>query len=107
MSRLELSRPAFCLDGEERERVRRLARHLHARMAELEEDGLEIRAFREEEGLVAIAVPEQENLAGRLRWEHGVHGAVKDGSVELWVTPATAFEDLDSVWGAVYEILSE
>lgn len=107
MSQLELYRPALYLSAEERERVGRLARHLRARMMELEENGLEIRDFREEEGLVSVAAPDQENLAGRLRWEHGIHGKPIQDGVELWVNPRTAFEELDGVWGALYELLCE
>lgn len=107
MERLDMSRPWFYLPPEEREVQRRLARHLNARMCELAGDGLEVVRFREEEGLVVIAAPQVENLAGQLRWNLGVRGRADGETVQLWTHPELRFEDMDAIWGALNDLLCE
>ena len=107
MNRVDMSRPYVYLPAQARERTSRLARHLHARMLELEPDGLEVRQFREEEGLVVIAAPQVNNLAGQLRWTVGVHGRAEGDAVKLWTGPGLEFEDLDALWGALNQLLNE
>lgn len=110
-----------------RERERRLAGHLWARMMELEEDGLRVLGSRDPDrrtGVVSIDFLHADNgeMAFRLEQEYGLQtrcglhcaplahrtlGSFPQGAVRFSVGPFTTFAELDYAQGAVYELLTD
>lgn len=108
-----------------RERERRLAGHLWARMMELEEDGLRVLGARDpalRTGVVSIDFLHADNgeMAFRLEQEYGLQtrcglhcaplahrtlGSFPQGAVRFSIGPFTTFAELDYAQGAVYELL--
>ena len=109
-----------------RERERKLAGHLWARMMELEEDGLRVLGPdhpAERTGVVSVDWTGGDNgeLAFRLEQEYGIQtrcglhcapaahrtlGSFPQGAVRFSVGPFTRFEDLDYAQGAVYDLIT-
>lgn len=115
-----------CQDtGALRERVRRLTRHLIARLREYEEDGLRVLGTldaRKQVGVVSVGFSGIDNAEAAFRLERdygiqtrcGLHcapmahqtlGTFPHGTVRFSVGPFTRFEEIDYLQGAVGEIL--
>ena len=109
------------------DRERKLAGHLWARMAELEEDGLRVLGTRDpgrRSGVVSVDFLRGDNgeMAFRLEQEYGIQtrcglhcaptahqtlGSFPQGAVRFSVGPFTTFAELDYAAGAVEELLSQ
>lgn len=89
----------------------RLARHLSARLEELEGQCVLCRAWAQAaDGVVEARFPggAPEALASLVRKKTGVDcRALPGGTLRFHLTGETSFESLDAVWGVLYEGLSE
>lgn len=89
-------------------RLGRLTRHLRARLLDFGPGGPEVLSADEAAGLVAVRFPGRESQAilRALDEQCGV-SALPDGDHILFcLTQDTRFEDLDYIWGCLFEILS-
>ncbi len=90
------------------ERLARLTRHLCARLLDLGAASPELERVSQEEGSLTARFPGRraEELAQRLR-EHGVLCTGEGERVCFHIPEELPFEDLDYVWGCLFQILSE
>ena len=103
MRELDLTQSAPA--GGDPARTARLARHLKARLEDFGPGGPEVRFFDENAGLVSARFPGHETgwVLRRLE-ERGVRAGEGDG-VLFRLSPGIRFEDLDYLWGCLFEIL--
>lgn len=81
----------------------KLAGHLHARLAEYEEEG--IRPQLEEGGVRAGISGLSGRQAAALLAEHGVFALAEGDCVRFLMGPGVSFEDLDYVQGVAAKLL--
>ena len=89
-------------------RLGRLTRHLRARLLDFGPGGPEVLSADEAAGLVTVRFPGREAQAvlHALAQQCGVFAAL-DGDWALFcLAEDTRFEDLDYVWGCLFDILS-
>ena len=105
MRRVDLARPGA--PSGDRARVARLTRHLKARLEDFGPGGPQVVSADEETGAVTARFPGHDTaqVLQRLEKQCGVR-AVQEGELALFrLTPQVRFEDLDYVWGALFEVL--
>lgn len=90
------------------DRVARLARHLDARLRDFGPGGPEVLEADQDAGVVNARFPGHDTaqVLARLEGEHGVFVGLKDGVAVFRLSPDTRFEDLDYVWGCLFDLLS-
>lgn len=102
MREIRLDRPAAAPSP----RLARATRHLKARLLDFGPGGPEVRSADQERGLIAARFPGHDTaqvLAG-LR-SRGI-AACQEGDLALfWLDPDGRFEDLDYLWGCLFELL--
>ena len=105
MRQIDLTRPPA--DRRGGERTARLTRHLRARLQDFGPGGPEVVSADEEDGVVCARFPGHETaqVLGRLREACGVQAAQEGDLAVFRLNPAVRFEDLDYVWGCLFEIL--
>lgn len=106
MRRLDLRPGALpCRDPARRAR---LTRHLKARLEDFGPGGPVVRRFDQDAGIVSAHFPGHPawELASRLAREYGV--SVLPSGDEVLFAPGdqVAFEELDALWGVLWELLS-
>ena len=91
----------------DRARIARLTRHLEGRLLDFGPGGPEVLECDQEKGCVCVRFPGREGsgILTDLRG-HGILAEQEDGQIRFWLHPAVQFEDLDYVWGCLFEILS-
>ena len=100
-----LHQPLPC-PQELRPRLARLTRHLQARLLDFGPGGPRVLAADQASGRVEAVFPGRSTpqvLAALAR--HGIHAAGQETAV-FFLSPDIAFEDLDYLWGCLFDILS-
>jgi len=87
--------------------VARLARHLEARLLDFGPGGPEVILCDQKNGIVAARFPGHDALAvaEQLASRFGVSVEAKKDHVLFHLTDQTPFEDLDYVWGCLFDLL--
>lgn len=105
MRRVDLARPGA--PSGDRARVARLIRHLKARLEDFGPGGPQVMGVDEASGTVTARFPGQDTggVLDRLERDWGVT-VLQDGEDAVFrLAPSVRFEDLDYVWGALFEVL--
>lgn len=104
---IQLSSPAS--PGGDPVRLARLVRHLEARLKDFGPAGPEVRSADQQTGLVLAAFSgrSSQTLADTLAHSFGVLVRTEGDCVAFQLTPDLPFEDLDYVWGCLFQILGE
>lgn len=99
----EIPRPAA---GQE-ERVARLVRHLEARLRDFGPGGPEVLEADQVNGRVTARVPGHDTaqVLAQLREKYGIAAAQSGDRAIFFLGPELPFEDLDYVWGCLFEVL--
>lgn len=87
--------------------VARLARHLSARLLDFGPGGPEVVLCDQERGIVTTRFPGHDTaaVAEQLAARFHVSAAVEDDCAVFYLTDQTPFEDLDYVWGCLFDLL--
>lgn len=106
MRTLDLKTAGFLPDQESR--TARLVRHLDARLRDFGPGGPEVLEADQAAGTVTARFPGHDTarVLARLEEEYGVSAGLENGSAVFRLSPDTRFEDLDYVWGCLFELLS-
>lgn len=102
MRHIQLNRPAAAPSP----RLARLTGHLQARLLDFGPGGPEIASFDPDRGLVSARFPGHpvqevlDSLSAR-----GITAAREQDPAQFWLDPTGRFEDLDYLWGCLFEIL--
>ena len=101
---LKTARPAPGRDA----RIARLVRHLDARLRDFGPGGPEVLEADQASGVVTAHFPGHDTARtlARLEAEYGVSAGLENGTAVFRLSPDTRFEDLDYVWGCLFELLS-
>ena len=93
--------------GQPSERTARLTRHLKARLEDFGPGGPEVLAADQEAGAVTARFPGHETaqVLRRLEGECGVLAAQSGEAAVFRLSPSVRFEDLDYVWGCLFDLL--
>ena len=105
MRHVSLDHPAPC-SQDLRPRLARLTRHLRARLLDFGPGGPQVRSADQAQGRVEADFPGHDTaqvLSALARC--GVSAARAGDEAVFWLTPDTPFEDLDYVWGCLFDIL--
>ena len=88
-------------------RTARLTRHLKARLEDFGPGGPEVLSADEAHGLVCARFPGHDTaqVLRRLASECGVQAAQEGECAQFYLSPLVRFEDLDYLWGCLFEIL--
>lgn len=88
------------------ERTARLVRHLAARLRDFGPGGPEVLSSDQDAGFVTARFPSHDvrTVLERLE-QRGVCAALEGDRAVFHLSPAVRFEDLDYVWGCLFEIL--
>lgn len=88
-------------------RLGRLTRHLKARLLDFGPGGPEVLAADEKAGLVSVRFPggDAAAVARALKENFGVSAALNGERLDFHLAGDTRFEDLDYVWGSLFELL--
>lgn len=105
MRHVDLS--AACPAQGQQERVARLVRHLDARLRDFGPGGPEVLEVDQAAGFVAARFPGHDagDVVARLAQDYGVDAALVQGRAVFHLSPGVAFEELDYVWGCLFNIL--
>ena len=89
------------------QRIARLARHLEARLLDFGPGGPEVILCDQENGIVTARFPGHDTAAvlEQLASRCGVSAELKNGCALFHLTDQTPFEDLDYVWGCLFDLL--
>lgn len=106
MRNIDLAHPTPAPAPEDRARVARLTRHLQARLLDFGPGGPEVIRADQNAGAVTARFPGHPTgqvlsaLSAR-----GIQAAQQGDDALFLLSPATRFEDLDRVWGCLFDIL--
>ena len=105
MRTVDLTRPAGAQDPA---RTARLTRHLKARLEDFGPGGPEVVSADQQAGQVLVRFPGHDAAQVLRRLEDGCGvRAVQEGELALFrLSPQVRFEDLDYLWGCLFEILT-
>lgn len=89
-------------------RTARLVRHLDARLRDFGPGGPEVMEADQASGVVAARFPGHDTarILARLKEEYGVSARLEKDTAVFRLSPDTRFEDLDYVWGCLFDLLS-
>lgn len=104
MRAVDLSHPAV---GGDRTKIARLVRHLRARMEDFGPNGPQVMEADEAYGRVSVRFPGHDTKAvlARLDRECSVTAAQQGDTAVFYLKEGTIFEDLDYLWGSLFDIL--
>ena len=103
---IKLDRPTPCLQ-DQRSRLARLTRHLQARLLDFGPGGPQVCSADQEQGRVEVQFPGHD--AGEVCTalaKRGIHVAQEGAQAVFFLAPDTRFEDLDHLWGCLFELLA-
>lgn len=83
----------------------RLTRHLRARMEDLNPTSPQITQFDPKNGLVGVRPTDMDSwdYVNRLERLYGIFAAAEENDVVFFLNPDIRFEDLDYVWGCLFQ----
>jgi len=86
----------------------RLTRHLEARLRDFGPGGPEILSSDQDAGRIAARFPGHDagTVLGRLEKEGGVSARLEGDTAVFYLTPDVRFEELDYLWGCLFELLA-
>ena len=89
-------------------RLARLVRHLEARLQDFGPGGPEVRSADQHTGLVLAAFSDRspQALADTLAQRFGILVGTEGDCVAFQLSPDLPFEDLDYVWGCLFQIVT-
>ncbi|MGI5962770.1 MAG: hypothetical protein ACOX7N_03520 [Lawsonibacter sp.] len=88
-------------------RLARLTRHLNARLLDFGPGGPQISSSDEDTGRVAVRFPGHDTQQVRKDLAtRRIFTAQEDDCAVFFLAPNTQFEDLDYLWGCLYDILT-
>ena len=95
--------PAPC----QQERLARLTRHLKARLEDFAPGGPEVVEANQHTGTVTARLPScpAAEAAARLEREFGVLAGLEGDCLRFSLSPCVPFEQLDYLWGCLFELL--
>ena len=104
MRQLDLTRSA---PGAGQERTARLARHLEARLRDFGPGGPEVLSCDQRTGTVTARFPGHSTMDILEQLDTRFHiRAAREGETAVFhLSPDTRFEDLDYLWGCLFELL--
>ena len=107
MKAIDLSAPAASSGSPAR--LARLVRHLEARLADLGPGGPQAISACQQTGLVLARFPghSPQSLADTLKENFGIQVRSEGDFVAFQLTPDLSFEDLDYVWGSLFQLVSQ
>lgn len=90
-------------------RLARLTRHLEARLQDFGPGGPEVRSADQGNGLIRARFSGRspKALAEALEHRFGILVRTEGEDVVFQLTPEIPFEDLDYVWGCLFQVLGE
>ena len=93
---------------EDPRRIAALTRHLNARLLDFGPGGPEVLSFDTQCGLVRVDFPGRctGDVLQRLSRQFGVQGVEAGGEALFYLRENTRFEDLDYVWGCLFDLLT-
>lgn len=88
-------------------RVARLTRHLKARLEDFGPGGPEVVQADQKQGVVRFRIPGRDSLQVQKQLEERfqIRTAVEQGLVVCRLTGEVAFEQLDRLWGCLFELV--
>lgn len=91
------------------ERRAALTRHLNARLLDFDPGGPEVLLCDPESGLIRFRFPNHSPqwAAAALSAEYHIQTIPTSEYIELYLNETIPFEDLDYVWGCLFQLLSE
>lgn len=101
---LELNRP--CPPDKQTSRLARLTRHLEARLLDFGPGGPQVTQCNPQAGFAAARFPGHNTaqVVDQLA-QRGFCAALEGDCAGFYLSPDLRFEDLDRLWGCLYEIL--
>lgn len=104
MRQLDLTRSAPNTDGE---RTARLARHLEARLRDFGPGGPEVLSCDQRAGIVTARFPGHStmDILEQMDTQFHIRAARKGETAVFRLSPDVRFEDLDYLWGCLFELL--
>lgn len=107
MRTVDLTRPIRRERGQE-ERVARLTRHLQARLLDFGPGGPEVVDWSQEEGVISTRFPGRSTSRVLEGLRHlGIQVEQEGELAVFYLHQETEFEDLDYVWGSLFQCLDE
>ena len=83
-----------------------LVRHLDARLHDFGPGGPEVLTADQDTGLVAVRFPGHDTLEVLdALSQQGITAAHEDDRALFWLSPDIPFENLDRLWGILFEVL--
>ena len=88
-------------------RIAQLTRHLSARLQDFGPGGPQVLDADQKSGFVSVRFPGDDTraVAAQLEQTSGILVALEDDCAVFYLSPNTRFEDLDYVWGCLFNIL--
>lgn len=88
-------------------RTARLTRHLEARLLDFDPGGPEVLCADQAAGQVTARFPGHDTarVLALLEQEFGISVGLEDGLAVFRLSPDLPFEDLDYLWGCLFELL--
>ena len=104
MNNIDLKRPAPNTDDPVL--IARLTRHLDARLHDLAEDWPHVLSADQQEGVIRVRFPGRSasDVARQLE-SGGISVGLEDDLVVFNLSARVSFEELDHVWGALFELM--
>lgn len=82
-------------------------RHLYARLQDFGESGPVITDWSQEQGKISVAFPSHSvAYIQQTLQTYGIACPIEQGCLVFYLSEDIAFEDLDYVWGVLFQILS-
>ena len=99
----------LCPAPSDPERRAALTRHLNARLLDFAPGGPEVLLCDPESGLLRVRLPNRSphQAAAALSAEYHIQTIPASDYIELYLNETIPFEDLDYVWGCLFQLLSE
>lgn len=107
MREVDFTRP--CLASSIPERCAALTRHLNARLLDFGPGGPEVLLCDQASGLIQVRFPNRSpnRVAAALSTEYHIQTIPTSNYLELYLNETIPFEDLDYVWGCLFQLLCE
>ena len=104
---VDFTRP--CPTPSNPERRAALTRHLNARLLDFDPGGPEVLLCDPESGLIRFCLPDlsAHRASAALSMNYQIQTIPASDYIELYLNETIPFEDLDYVWGCLFQLLAE